>query len=119
MSVNLYYLAVVFSAYLLLKRVKVYMYCAFYLHVHYVVPTKKNVRNSLNAALEGEALFHDLNPFDYFLWAYLKSLVFETPMVTDMELVARIVAAYDIIQNTIRDICQSAAESCMSMSCLH
>ena len=35
-----------------------------------------------------------------FLWEYLNSLVFKTPVETDMELVARIVAAYDIIQNT-------------------
>ena len=36
----------------------------------------------------------------YFLWGYLQSLVFETPVETDIELIARIVAAYDIIQNT-------------------
>ena len=35
-----------------------------------------------------------------FLWEYLNSLVFETPVETDTELVTRIVAAYDIIQNT-------------------
>ena len=34
-----------------------------------------------------------------FLWEYLNSLLFETPVAMDMELVARIVAAYDIIQN--------------------
>ena len=42
----------------------------------------------------------DLNPLHYFVWEYLQSLVFETPVETDMELVARIVAACDIIQNT-------------------
>ena len=35
-----------------------------------------------------------------FLWEYLNSLLFETPVEMDMELVARIVAAYDIIHNT-------------------
>ena len=35
-----------------------------------------------------------------FLWEYLNSLVFETPVETDLELVTRIVAAYDIIRNT-------------------
>ena len=35
-----------------------------------------------------------------FPWEYLNSLVFETPVETEMELVARIVAAYDIIPNT-------------------
>ena len=33
------------------------------------------------------------------LWEYLNSLVFETPVETDMELVTRILIAYDIIQN--------------------
>ena len=35
-----------------------------------------------------------------FLWEYLNSLVFETPVETGIELVTRIVAAYDIIQTT-------------------
>ena len=43
---------------------------------------------------------HDLNPLNYFLWEYQKSLVFETPVKTAIELLIRIVAAYDIIQNT-------------------
>ena len=43
-----------------------------------------------------------LKSLSLFLWEYLNSLVFETPVETDMELVTRIVAAYDIriIQNT-------------------
>ena len=46
----------------------------------------------------GVALFHGLNHFHYFLWEYLKSLVFETPVEMDMELVTRIVAACDTIK---------------------
>ena len=42
----------------------------------------------------------DLNPPTLFLWEYLNSLVFETPVEWYMELVFRIVAAYDIIHNT-------------------
>ena len=42
----------------------------------------------------------DLNLLHYFIWEYLKSLVFETPVETDMKLVVRIAAACDIIQNT-------------------
>ena len=76
-------------------------------------PFSVDVRNLLMlyflvAGLEGEALFHglrghltrspDLRPLHYFLWEYVKSLVFETPVETDMELVARIVAACDIIK---------------------
>ena len=43
---------------------------------------------------------HDGAPPHYFLWEYLKSLVFEIPVEMDMDLVARIVANCDIIQNT-------------------
>ena len=40
----------------------------------------------------------DLNSLHYFLWEYLKSLVFGTPVETDMELVTSIVAAYDVFK---------------------
>ena len=70
-----------------------------------------DVRNYLNAVFPGRRIGRggpipwparspDLNPLHYFLLEYLKSLVFETPVETDMDLVARIVAACDIIQNT-------------------
>ena len=69
------------------------------------------VRNHFNAVFPGcwigregpipwPARSPDLNPLQLFIWGYLNSLVFETPVETDMELVTRIVAAYDIIQNT-------------------
>ena len=72
---------------------------------------KNCVCNHLNAVFPGRwigrggpipwpASSPDLNPLDYFLWGYLKSLVFETTVETDMDLVARIVAACDVIQNT-------------------
>lgn len=35
----------------------------------------------------------DLTPLDFFLWGYLKSLVYETPVQSDQDLIARIVAA--------------------------
>ena len=70
-----------------------------------------DVRNHLNAVfpdrwiwrggpIPWRARWSDLNPLHYFLWGYLKSLVFEIPVETDIELVVRIVAAYDIIHNT-------------------
>ena len=70
-----------------------------------------DVRNHLNAVFPDRwigrggpipwpARSPDLNPLDYFLWGYLKSLLFETPVETDMELVARVVAACDVIRNT-------------------
>lgn len=35
----------------------------------------------------------DLSPIDFFLWGYMKSLVYETPVESDTDLVARVVAA--------------------------
>ena len=80
---------------------------------HDGAPTRFNVyvRNYLNAVFPGHWIGRggpipwpvrspDLNPPSLFLWEYLNSLVFETPVETDMQLVIRIVAAYDIIQNT-------------------
>ena len=69
-----------------------------------------DVRNHLSALFPGRwigrggpipwlTISPDMNPLHYFLWEYLKSLVFETPVETDLELVARIVAACDIIRN--------------------
>ena len=63
-----------------------------------------------------EVTWHESLPL--FLWEYLNSLVLETPVETDMELVTKIVVAYFIIQNA-SGICQGAAESCTSMSFLH
>ena len=70
-----------------------------------------DVRNHLNAVFTGGWIGRrgpiswpvrspDLNTLHYFISEYLKSLLFETPVETDMELVARIVAAYDFIRNT-------------------
>ena len=69
-----------------------------------------DARNHLSAVFPGRwigrgspipwpARSPDLNLSHYFLWEYLKSLVFETPVETNMELVARILAACDIIKN--------------------
>ena len=70
-----------------------------------------DVRGRLNAVFPGcwvgmvglipwPARLRDLNPLRYFLWEYLKSLVFETPVETHIELISRIVAACDVIENT-------------------
>ena len=59
------------------------MYCDVYLHVHYVVPAKKNVRIPLNAVFPGR-------------WIG-RSLVFETPVGGNGH---GIVAACNVIQNT-------------------
>lgn len=69
-----------------------------------------DVRNHLNATFHGRwigrgsrtpwpARSPDLNSLDFFVWGYLKSLVYETPVDTDMELIARIVAACNVIRN--------------------
>ena len=51
-------------------------------------------------SLDWPARSPDLNPLGYFRWGYLKTLEFETPVQTEMELISRIVAACDVIQNT-------------------
>ena len=68
-----------------------------------------DVHNHLNAVFSGcwigkggpvpwPVRSPDLNPFAYFLCRYLKALVFETPVETDMKLVARIVAACTLLK---------------------
>lgn len=42
----------------------------------------------------------DLTPLDFYLWGHMKTLVYETPIETEMELVGRIaVAAGDIAED--------------------
>jgi hypothetical protein len=40
----------------------------------------------------------DLIPLDFFLWGHIKSLVYETPVETQEELIARILAACLVVQ---------------------
>ncbi|GBM45707.1 hypothetical protein AVEN_14150-1 [Araneus ventricosus] len=42
----------------------------------------------------------DLNPLDFFFWEHMKSLVYETPVNSAEDLVARIVVAADKINTT-------------------
>ncbi len=42
----------------------------------------------------------DLNPLDFFLWGHMKALVYETPVESKENLVARIHAATVMIHNT-------------------
>ncbi|KAJ4433430.1 hypothetical protein ANN_15689 [Periplaneta americana] len=48
------------------------------------------------------SIFHarspDLTPLDFFLWGYVKSLVYETPVETEEDLRARILAACDNVR---------------------
>lgn len=41
----------------------------------------------------------DLNPLDFFLWGYVKSLVYDTPIVTQEDLLARVMAACTHVQH--------------------
>lgn len=41
----------------------------------------------------------DLTPLDFFLWGHMKSLVYETPVDSEEQLVARILAAAQDVQN--------------------
>lgn len=42
----------------------------------------------------------DLTPVDFFLWGHMKNLVYETPVETEEDLVARVMAAAYIIKHT-------------------
>ncbi len=50
----------------------------------------------------------DLSPFDFFLWGYLKDIVFKTPSTTITELQDRIKTACEEIQE---DVCRKACRS--------
>ena len=89
-----------------------------------------DIRNHLDAVFSGRWIgwggpipwptrSPDLSLLHYSLWEYLKSFMFETPVETDMELVARIEGAYDIVKKHTRNICQGAVESFTPMECLH
>jgi len=70
-----------------------------------------NVRTHLNNAYPGRwigrggpvewpARSPDLTPVDFFfLRGYIKSLVYETPVDSEEELIARVVAAFDVVRN--------------------
>ncbi|GFX01190.1 uncharacterized protein TNCV_4581561 [Trichonephila clavipes] len=46
------------------------------------------------------ALSPDLSPLDFFLWGFLKGLVYETPVATPEDLVGRIVEAAGCVRDT-------------------
>jgi hypothetical protein len=52
----------------------------------------------------------DLTPIDFYLWGHMKQLVYSTPVLDAMDLVARIVEASEVIreQNAFEEIRQSA-----------
>ena len=52
-----------------------------------------------NGPMNWPARSPDLNPLDFFLWGYVKSLVYETPVHNEEELLARIEAAFDTVRN--------------------
>ena len=43
----------------------------------------------------------DLTPLDYFLWGHMKSLVYETPVDSEEDLLARVMAAADMLDNKV------------------
>ena len=50
----------------------------------------------------------DLTPCDFFLWGYLKGLVFQTPLTTIMELEERIKeACEEVTEEMCRTVCRS------------
>jgi hypothetical protein len=41
-----------------------------------------------------------LTPLDYFVWGHVKSLIYDTPVDVEFELVAKILVARDVIHET-------------------
>ncbi|KDR08438.1 hypothetical protein L798_01785, partial [Zootermopsis nevadensis] len=42
----------------------------------------------------------DLTPLDYYFWGHVKSIVYETPVYDPEQLLARILAASDVVRET-------------------
>ncbi|EZA56703.1 hypothetical protein X777_02307, partial [Ooceraea biroi] len=53
----------------------------------------------------------DLNPCDFFLWGYMKSLVFTTPVDTREELIARIEQAAATVRGRPVSLLRATTES--------
>ena len=49
------------------------------------------------------ALSSDLNPLDYYLWGHMKSLIYDTPVSIEENLLARVMAVTDVGGSRIGD----------------
>lgn len=67
----------------------------------------------------------DLSPVDFFLWGFLKGLVYETPVETPEDLVGRIVEAAGCVRDTpgifekVRNSMQRRCQACLDASGKH
>ena len=67
----------------------------------------------------------DLTPLDFFLWGYVRSLVYETPVESEEDLVARIIAAFEKVQNqsgifeNVRNSMLRRCETCIAVQGRH
>ncbi|GFW90958.1 uncharacterized protein TNCV_1758321 [Trichonephila clavipes] len=64
----------------------------------------------------------DLSPLDFFLWEFLKGIVYETPVATPEDLVGRIVEAAGFVRDTpgifekVRCSMQRRCQACLDAS---
>ncbi|GFW22272.1 uncharacterized protein TNCV_1430261 [Trichonephila clavipes] len=64
----------------------------------------------------------DLSPLDFFLWGFLKGLVYETPVATPEDLVGRIIEAAGCVRDTpgifekVRCSMQRRCQACLDAS---
>ena len=56
----------------------------------------------------------DMSPLDFFLWGYMKTLTYETPVESEMGLVARIVVAARKITENLR-VFERDRQSCVDI----
>lgn len=75
--------------------------------------------------VEWPARSPDLNPLDYFLWGYCKSIVYATPIRNVMDLRVRILGAFEIIRNNhgifrrVNESMYRRLEACMMANGAH
>nr|XP_015922443.2 uncharacterized protein LOC107450974 [Parasteatoda tepidariorum] len=61
----------------------------------------------------------DLTPLDFYLWGHMKSIVYETPVTSDMDLIARIAEAAVRVRDTpgqferVRESMRRRCETCI------
>lgn len=64
-----------------------------------------------NGPIAWPARSPDMSPLDFYLWGHMKSMIYETPVESEMELVGRIVAAAGQIKDKHHEILPNVRDS--------
>lgn len=93
-------------------------------HLNQMFPHRWIGRSAANdvAVITWPARSPDLNPLDFCLWGWMKELVYKTPVESEEDLIARILAAALIIQETpdifanIRESMRKRCDACVQVN---